>query len=297
MSYLDKRILNFLVIIILTLITFWWTFNIFHLDFDLKLVLTIICIRIFSSILIFKDYSLSWSKSSQKTFLIKSIVYIVGFLIYTPFYYGYISISFLVSELFLYIFSINFIMYLYYYLVNKSKITKTKQVVIYGAGKAGIRLEEEFKNSEYKVKYFVDDDRILHKRSIDSIPILSKTLLEEKIDIKNKFDLLVIAIPSAPKNRVSEIYENLIPYFKEIRILPSLDEILESKNFSMQLKDITVEDLLARHPKDLDKNKISKFLPKILVVTNGIDDFFPPRARLDLTTFTHHFRKVNKSSK
>ena len=34
-----------------------------------------------------------------------------------------------------------------------------------------------------------------------------------------------------------------------------MDEILKDKDFSTQLKNISVEDLLARNPKDLDKAK------------------------------------------
>ena len=108
---IDKKILNLLVIIILTFITFWWTFFIFHMPFDFLVVISVITIRILASRFIFKDYSLAWSKASQKTFLLKSFVYLVAFLVYVPIFYGKVRFSFLVSELFLYIFSINFLMY------------------------------------------------------------------------------------------------------------------------------------------------------------------------------------------
>lgn len=268
MFYLDKRILNFLVIIALTFATFWWTFFIFHIPFDLKLVLSVIAIRMLASLLIFNDYSLSWSKASQKSFILKSIVYITAFLVYFPIFYGKLRFAFLASELFLYLFSINFIMYMYYYLINKSRITKTKSVVIYGAGRAGIKLESEFLNTEYRVKYFVDDDKIIQNRSIDSIKVLSKQKLKEKIG-DNKFDLLIIAMPSATQNRIKEIYDNLSKYFKMIQILPSIDQILEGKDFSTQLKNISVEDLLARHPQDLDKNKISSFIQDKTILITG----------------------------
>lgn len=265
---IDKRILNFLVIILLTFATFWWTFFIFHMPFDLIIVASVIVVRMLASSLIFKDYSLAWSKASQKTFLLKSFVYIVAFLVYLPIFYGYVRFSFLASELFLYIFTINFMMYLYHYLVNRSRIEKTKSVVIYGAGKAGIKLESEFLNSEYKVKYFIDDDKIIQNRSIDSIKVISKQKLK-KIIGSEKLDLLVIAIPSASKNRVKEIYNNLSGYFKEIQILPSIDEILGDKDFSTQLKDISVEDLLARNPKDLDKEKIKEFIKNKTILVTG----------------------------
>ncbi len=266
---IDKRVLNFIVIILFTYFTFLWTFNIFHMEFNYDLVIVVVIVRMLASLLIFKDYSLSWSKASQKSFLIKSIVYLGAFLIYLPIFYGEITISLLVSELFLYLFGINFAMYSYYYYINKSQVQKTKNVVIYGAGKAGIKLEKELESSEYKVKFFVDDDKILQKRSIDSIRILSKHDLMYRIGEGNKYDLLVIAMPSASKERVKIIYEKLSNYFKEIRVLPSLDDILKDQDFYSQLKDITVEDLLARHPKDLDKEQISSFIKNKSVLVTG----------------------------
>ncbi|WP_294933120.1 nucleoside-diphosphate sugar epimerase/dehydratase [Sulfurimonas sp.] len=266
---IDKRILNFLVIIILTTLTFWWTFFIFHTPVSWQVIAGVIIVRIFASLLIFKDYSLSWSKATQRTFLLKSMVYMAAFVVYFPFFYGKVHFSLLASELFLYLFGINFLMYVYYYFINKNTMAKTKAAVIYGAGKAGIKLEEEFINSEYKVKYFVDDDPILQKRSIDSIKIVSKEVLKKIISKNGKLDLLVIAMPSASKERVKEIYEKLSPCFKSIKILPSFDEILKNKEFSAQLKDISVEDLLARHPKDLDKRAIEKFIKDKKVLITG----------------------------
>lgn len=265
---IDKRVLNFLVIITLSFATFWWTFFIFHTPFELDVALSVILIRMVSSFVIFSDYSLSWSKASQKTFLIKSFVYIAAFLIYMPLFYGKIKIAFFISELFLYLFAINFIMYMYYYIMNRSRVAKTKSVVIYGAGRAGIKLESEFANSQYRVKYFIDDDKIIQNRSIDSIQVISKEELKEKIG-DDKFDLLVIAIPSATQDRVKEIYGNLSKYFVHIQILPSLDEILEGGDFTAQLKNISVEDLLARYPKDLDRNKISSFIKDKTILITG----------------------------
>ncbi len=266
---IDKRILNFLVIITLTFITFGWTFFIFKKAFIMEAVFFVMGVRMLASFFIFKDYSLSWSKATQRTFIIKSIVYIVAFVVYAPFLYGKVVLVLLISELFLYLFAINFLMYSYHYIINRSRTLKTKSVVIYGAGKAGIKLEEEFRNSEYKVTYFVDDDAILHKRSIDGIKILSKDELKETISKNGKMDLLVIAMPSASTKRVKEIYDKLSPYFKSIKILPSLSDMLMDKNYSTQLKDISVEDLLARHPKDLDKKLIQNFIKNKKVLITG----------------------------
>ncbi len=265
---LDKRLLNFLVIAILSLITFAWTFWIFHETFTFMVVSVVIAVRLAASVLIFKDYSLSWSKATQKTFLIKSVVYLAAFALYMPFFYSMLSVSFFISELFIYLFCINLLMYGYYYYMNRGREIKSKEVVIYGAGKAGLKLEEEFRDSAYRVKCFVDDSEILHRRSIDGVKIISKEELKKYLQ-KEKLDLLVIAMPSAPAKRIQEVYERLHPYFDEIRVLPALDEILRDKPFSTQLKDISVEDLLARHPQDLDKEMISAFLTSKTILITG----------------------------
>lgn len=270
MFSLDKRILNFLVIIFLTFFTFSWTFFIFHKPFDLWLVISVIVLRIVFSIFLFKDYSLSWSKATQKTFILKSIVYIAPFFLYAPYFHGEVRFALMASELFFFVFSVNFLMYSYYFIVNRSKVQKTKRVIIFGAGKAGLKLEEEFRHSEYKVRYFIDDDRVIQGRSIDAIRILSREQLKIKMETKNgKYSLLVIAMPSATQKEINEVFSDLKEYFHEIKILPALENILKDKEFSKQLKDISVEDLLARHPKDLDKQRIENFIKDKVVLITG----------------------------
>lgn len=265
---IDKRLLNILVIISLTLLTYSWTFWIFHHSIDFDVILVVTSVRIFASIFFFKDFSLSWSKVTQKTFLLKSVVYIAAFCIYAPVFYTEIRLALMLSELFFYLFSITFVMYFYYFMVNRSREIKNKTLVIYGAGRSGLKLEEEYRDSPYRICYFLDDDKRLQKRSIDGVRIISKDELKEKSD-EAHYDLLLIAIPSASTGRINAIYDELKPFFKEIKILPSLEKILADTFLSTQLKDITVEDLLARHPKDLDKIKISQFIEDKTIMITG----------------------------
>lgn len=267
--HLDKRVLNLLVIVVLSFATFYWTFWIFHRPFELDVVLWVILVRIIASVLIFKDYSLSWSKATQKTFLLKIFVYTLAFCLYMPFFHGDVRIALMLSELAFYLLAINFIMYSYTIFINRGRVKKSKSLVIYGAGRAGLKLEEEYRDSEYRIKYFVDDDRALQKRSIDGVRIVSKSKLAKKISIVEKVDLLLIAMPSAKTKKINEAYEELNSYFKEIKVLPSLEKILNRDYLSSELREISIEDLLARHPKDLDKKAISKFLKDKKVLVTG----------------------------
>ena len=144
MHLFDKRILNFFIIIILSLLTFTWTYWIFHKEFQIHIVATVIIIRLIASMLIYKDFSLSWSKASQKTFLIKSAVYIIAFAVYMPIFYKEERIHFFISELFFYLFTINFFMYAYYYYRNTHNIKKTKEVSYLVRGELGLNLKKIF---------------------------------------------------------------------------------------------------------------------------------------------------------
>ena len=263
---IDKRILNILVIIVFTIITFAGAFRIFHQPFLWDLVFTVIILRILASYLIYNDYSLAWSKSTGKSYLIKSVVYISAFIVYVPFFYGEVRLALLAGEFFAYMFLISFSMYAYGYLT--SRVSKLKSVAIYGAGSAGIKIADELKASEYKVLYFIDDDTSLQKRSIDGKKILSRDQFKAICKDK-KLDLLMIAVPSAKSESIKDIYEELHDFAKTLKVLPSLENILQDKPISNQIKDVEVEDLLARHPKGLDKGKISEFIDGKIVMITG----------------------------
>ncbi|MCG3690407.1 UDP-N-acetylglucosamine 4,6-dehydratase (configuration-retaining) [Aliarcobacter butzleri] len=271
MNYLrDKRFLGILVTIVISTFSLYLVAFLINKNISLIALSTIIITRILFSFLLFDDYKLSWSKASTKTGLMKIILALISFMIYMPilYYFYHISFNLLFIDLIFYTFIINILVYVYKYYHSIGKNKKTKSLVIYGAGKAGLQLQREFLNSEYKLVCFIDDDEILHHRSIDGISIYSKekycSLFENQ-----KFDLMIIAMPSASKEQIKIIYEFMQDKFEKIKILPSMNNILKKEEFTKQLKDIGVEDLLARYPKDLDKKQIENFIKDKIVLITG----------------------------
>ncbi|MDN5049878.1 UDP-N-acetylglucosamine 4,6-dehydratase (configuration-retaining) [Aliarcobacter butzleri] len=271
MNYLrDKRFLGILVTIVISAFSLYLVAFLINKNISLIALSTIIITRILFSFLLFDDYKLSWSKASTKTGLMKIILALISFMIYMPILYYFYTVSFnlLFIDLIFYTFIINILVYVYKYYHSVGKNKKTKNLVIYGAGKAGLQLQREFLSSEYKLICFIDDDEILHHRSIDGISIYSKekycSLFENQ-----KFDLMIIAMPSASQEQIKIIYEFMQDKFEKIKILPSMNNILKKEEFTKQLKDIGVEDLLARYPKDLDKKQIENFIKDKIVLITG----------------------------
>ncbi|MCG3701751.1 UDP-N-acetylglucosamine 4,6-dehydratase (configuration-retaining) [Aliarcobacter butzleri] len=271
MNYLrDKRFLGILVTIVISTFSLYLVAFLINKNISLIALSTIIITRILFSFLLFDDYKLSWSKASTKTGLMKIILALISFMIYMPILYYFYAVSFnlLFIDLIFYTFIINILVYVYKYYHSVGKNKKTKNLVIYGAGKAGLQLQREFLSSEYKLICFIDDDEILHHRSIDGISIYSKekycSLFENQT-----FDLMIIAMPSASQEQIKIIYEFMQDKFEKIKILPSMNNILKKEEFTKQLKDIGVEDLLARYPKDLDKKQIENFIKDKIVLITG----------------------------
>jgi len=183
----DKRFINFVVIAIISLFSIITMGNLYA-DFIFKLDLTLIIIatRMVISLTTYSDFKLSWSRASSKTGLIKTATGAISLIIYTPIilFLQLADLKFIFIEVIFYLFLQNTVLYSYHSLITKGSVKKY-QAVIYGAGKAGVSIENELRSSEYKIINFVDDNEKLQKRSIDGIPIISRPkLLSDLSDIK-----------------------------------------------------------------------------------------------------------------
>ena len=258
---------NILISSALTTMTFLWTFWIFHQSFLIIPVLIVIGLRLLFSRLILNDYSSSWSKASPKAFLIKTLVGISAFVVYVLFFHGEIRIALLMSELFIYLFSVNFLMYSYQYLLSYKRRDYQKSLVIFGAGEAGCQIASEFnKYSQYQLKAFVDDKQTMQGRSINGIRVFNRHNLTKKY---SQIDLVIIALPSASATVIDDIYHFCLEFAKAVKILPTLNQMLLNKPYVEQLRTIDIQDLLARHPTDLDQNFIGEFVAQRTILITG----------------------------
>ncbi|MDA3884367.1 MAG: nucleoside-diphosphate sugar epimerase/dehydratase [Candidatus Delongbacteria bacterium] len=276
LKFLDKKTLGVIALILITAFSYAFAATLMRSELRLDQFFLILFVRIFLTFTVKKDYKLSWSLASTRSGIKKIMLGFVAFGLYSPvFMYKFTDDKFilnlLIMELIIYLFTQNSVMFGYKYLASKPKLKKSKSVVIYGAGKAGLKLLTEFSDTEYNIKFFVDDNRKLQQRTIDDVQIVSKNNLKKMLNIAgNKIDLLVIAMPSLEKNNViKNLHEELSPFFGEVKVLPSLSDVLQDKNFLHQLRKINVKDLLARHPKDLDEKKIISFIKDKVVLVTG----------------------------
>ena len=127
-----------------------------------------------------------------------------------------------------------------------NSVNKRKQTIIYGAGSAGVQLAESLKKSiDYAPVAFIDDDKQKHGTIINFLQISSFNSLKKVIQ-KHEAKLILIAIPSTSHNRRVEILKKLSKFPLEVKVLPSVDNIINGEVTIESIKKVQVEDILGR---------------------------------------------------
>jgi len=121
-------------------------------------------------------------------------------------------------------------------------------VLIYGAGSAGRQLAAAMANShEMRVVGFLDDDERLHGHVLNGLQIFNPAKLEELSNNKGITDVL-LALPSASRDKRNQILSKLSKKKISVRTLPSLSDITSGKVTINEVCDLEIDDLLGREP-------------------------------------------------
>ncbi|MDZ7826849.1 MAG: nucleoside-diphosphate sugar epimerase/dehydratase [Gammaproteobacteria bacterium] len=119
-------------------------------------------------------------------------------------------------------------------------------VIIYGAGMAGIQLCSMLEHGgQFRVVAFVDDDSSAAGTDIRGIPVFSASRLERLIEIHEVTQVL-LALPSAARQRRQQIVESLEQFPVHVRTIPGLVDIVSGRAKVDELREVEIEDVLGR---------------------------------------------------
>lgn len=152
-----------------------------------------------------------------------------------------------------------------------------KNVLIYGAGGAGMALARELRMNrelKYRVVGFVDDNLALRGELVCGHRVLGpgREMIRFVQRLKRRgivLDEVLISMPSATGRQVREAVSYCRAAGLPCRILPGLGGLLKDRALSGQLREIAVEDLLGREPIRLDKAQTSARLKDRVVLVTG----------------------------
>ena len=150
----------------------------------------------------------------------------------------------------------------------------SENVLIYGAGEAGVLLVKESRinpNFSYRIVGFLDDNPNKKGGKVYGLKVLGGLEDVEKIIEKNDVSKIIISMPSVEQSKISNILKELNK-LKDIsvKILPNVDNLIEEGNLSTQLRNIKLEDLLGREEIKINTKEVFGFIQdKIVFVTGG----------------------------
>lgn len=163
---------------------------------------------------------------------------------------------------------------LYIRIENTKKNTKT---MLIGAGDAGRMIIDEIYNNgkafDAKIVCVVDDNKSKVGHYIKGLKIEGSTKDIEALANKHEVEEIIIAIPSATKEKIDKIVTECHKTDCKIKILPSIFLEMNPKekvSVMSQIRPLSYEDFLGRDQIVVDDDQIKNDLKgKVVLVTGG----------------------------
>jgi FlaA1/EpsC-like NDP-sugar epimerase len=157
-------------------------------------------------------------------------------------------------------------------ILGDSPASHRKRTLIYGAGYAGSTLLKEIRNNPklaYLVCGFLDDNAAKRGMRIDGITVLGGGETLESIVLDRHIEMILIGIPSASGRQMTRILGLCHDAGVECRTVPGLADVIEAHGLVGQIREVAVEDLLARTPVHLEEGLIRTAIEGKIVLVTG----------------------------
>lgn len=149
---------------------------------------------------------------------------------------------------------------IYFKLVSSRRYKKNKNVLIYGAGQAGIITKNALLNDSSisnKVVGFFDDNTSKIGASIEGVKVYSFKNDINKLIEKYNIDYVILAVQNISVIKKREIVEECLEMGIEIRVIPPVEAWVKGSLNVKQIKAVRMSDLLGRDPIELNVEHVS----------------------------------------
>jgi len=161
---------------------------------------------------------------------------------------------------------------LYYEEVRPVADGVAPKLLIIGAGDAGENVVREILRmpvSRYRIVGFLDDDESKWGAQIHGFEVLGPVADIKKICDEYAVDEILIAMPSATRERLRQVVELCQGTNLRFKTLPALADLISGRASVKEIRDVDINDLLGRAPVRLDEEEIAKFIRGRVVMVTG----------------------------
>ena len=143
------------------------------------------------------------------------------------------------------------------------------RLLIFGAGTAGVQTASALRVSgQFALLGFVDDDPAKVGRSINGVPVFAPEEVPDVVARQGVTDIL-LALPSASRDRRKNIIDSLRALPVHIRTLPGLADLASGRVTVQDFRELDVEDLLGRDSVPPDAELLARDLAGQVVLVTG----------------------------
>ncbi len=157
--------------------------------------------------------------------------------------------------------------------MNRDRHAPGREIVIYGAGRAGVALLSELRLNPslgYRVQGFIDDNPRLARLYVSGAKVLGRGEDLSSIAARTGVTEVLIALPSASSEQMLKILKHCQQARVRFRTVAAISEAVEGKAIAAQIREVDVQDLLSRVPVDLDHGLLrEKLCGKVVMVTGA----------------------------
>ena len=147
-----------------------------------------------------------------------------------------------------------------------------ERVLVYGAGYLGSSIVRRMltdRRSPYLPVGLIDDEALKRHVWFDGVRVLGTRADLARAAQETKATVLVVTIAKADAALLREISDAASLAHLKVKVLPPLEDVLEGKSRLKDLRDLSIEDLIGRHPVDTEVESIAEYLHGKRVLVTG----------------------------
>ena len=147
----------------------------------------------------------------------------------------------------------------------------SEPIVVFGAGNAGtqiVKMMMHSPDSPYRPVALLDDDQRKSHLRIHGLRVRGTRADISAVAARYGAESVLLAIPSASGAVLREIADSLVGVDLHVLVLPPVGQLLGTVSVS-DIRPVTIEDLLGRHPADIDTESIAHYIRGRRVLVTG----------------------------
>jgi FlaA1/EpsC-like NDP-sugar epimerase len=150
--------------------------------------------------------------------------------------------------------------------------SEARRLIVFGAGEGGLQVVSALlrrRDSPWLPVAFVDDSPHKSRLSMMGVKVLGTRHDLTEVAARTGADTLVIAVPSAPAELIRDLAGRAREAGLDVRVLPSVQELIEGSKSVDNIRRPTMADLLGRHEVRLDVESIAGYVTGRRVLVTG----------------------------